>query len=215
MTPRATLLNLVARVGNRDGSAVRISETDVRQWPPRPSLPCRRTGSWSGRVPPGPWCVPAAKPTAPCRCRRFPRGRARPCDSSSVTNAATSTGSRSPRHTWTNGNVMPRRSPGFVVEQLGLRRSRHRVDASGTRLLGLAVGDTRHQMLGLRTHRDVTLVVADTAVALEAQRLVELRDRWLNPPEWGRVAGRAGFPAIRSGRFPGTRTRRRRSRNGR
>ena len=54
----------------------------------------------------------------------------------------------------------------FVVEQLGLRRSRHRIDDSGTRPLGLAAGDTRHQMLGLRTHGDVTLVVADTAVAL-------------------------------------------------
>ena len=43
----------------------------------------------------------------------------------------------------------------FVVEQLGLRRSRHRVDASGTRPLGLAAGDTRHQMLGLRTYGDV------------------------------------------------------------
>ena len=54
----------------------------------------------------------------------------------------------------------------FVVEQLGLRRSRHRFDDSGTRPLGLAAGDTRHQMLGLRTRGDVTLVVADTAVAL-------------------------------------------------
>ena len=41
-----------------------------------------------------------------------------------------------------------------------------RSDESGTRPLGLAAGDTRHQMLGLRTHGDVTLVVADTAVAL-------------------------------------------------
>ena len=54
----------------------------------------------------------------------------------------------------------------FVVEQVGLRRSRHRADASGTRPLGLAAGDTRHQMLGLRPRGDVTLVVADTAVAL-------------------------------------------------
>ena len=61
---------------------------------------------------------------------------------------------------------MPRRSPGLSVAQLGLRRSRHRIDESGTQPLGLAAGDTRHQMLGLRTHGDVTLVVADTAVAL-------------------------------------------------
>ena len=38
----------------------------------------------------------------------------------------------------------------FVVEQLGLRRSRHRVDASGTRPLGLAAGDT-HQGACART----------------------------------------------------------------
>ncbi len=34
-------------------------------------------GSWSGRGLPGPWCVPAAKPTASCWCRRSPPGRAR------------------------------------------------------------------------------------------------------------------------------------------
>ena len=61
---------------------------------------------------------------------------------------------------------MPRRSPGLSSSSWGLRRSRHRADASGTRPLGLAAGDTRHQMLGLRTHGDVALVVADTAVAL-------------------------------------------------
>ena len=33
MTPREALLDLVARVGARDGAAVRVSETDVRQWP--------------------------------------------------------------------------------------------------------------------------------------------------------------------------------------
>ena len=49
---------------------------------------------------------------------------------------------------------------------LGLCRSRHARDASGTWPLGLAAGDTRHQMLSLRTHADVALVVADTAVPL-------------------------------------------------
>ncbi len=80
---------------------------------PRPSRPSRRTGSWFGRGLPGPWSVPAVKPTASCRCRRSPRGHARRRDSSSVTNGATSTGSRSPRHTWTNGSAMPRPSPGL------------------------------------------------------------------------------------------------------
>ena len=61
---------------------------------------------------------------------------------------------------------MRRPWPGLSSSRLGLRRSRHGVDASGTWLLGLAAGDTRHQMLGLRTYGDVTLVVAETAVAL-------------------------------------------------
>ena len=39
----------------------------------------------------------------------------------------------------------------FVVEQLGLRRGWHGADDSGTRPLGLAGGDTWHQMLGLHT----------------------------------------------------------------
>ena len=46
---------------------------------------------------------------------------------------------------------MPRRSPWFVLEQLGLRRGWHGADDSGTRPLGLAGGDTWHQMLGLHT----------------------------------------------------------------
>ena len=52
------------------------------------------------------------------------------------------------------------------------------------------------------------------AVALEAQRLVELRDRWLNPPDWVEWVD-APVPGYPSGRFSATRTRRRRSRDGR
>ena len=36
----------------------------------------------------------------------------------------------------------------FVVEQVGLRRSRHRADASGTQPLGLAGGDIAQVYLG-------------------------------------------------------------------
>ena len=167
MTPREALLDLVARVGARDGAAVRISETDVRQWPAR------------GRL--GPQGAPAPGPGAACQDRGVsrlrsrlrhagaddpPPGRARRHASSSVTNGVTST-----RVALTTAHVDQWKCDAealarFVVAQLGLRRSRHRIDDSGTRPLGLAAGDTRHQMLGLRTHGDVTLVVADTAVAL-------------------------------------------------
>ena len=52
------------------------------------------------------------------------------------------------------------------------------------------------------------------AVALEAQRLVELRDRWLNPPEWVEWVGETEIPLAANGQaaqfihemFPGTDT---------
>ena len=49
------------------------------------------------------------------------------------------------------------------------------------------------------------------AVALEARRLVELRDRWLSPPEWGGWTNRS--PDTRSVPFLATRIPRRRSRS--
>ena len=52
------------------------------------------------------------------------------------------------------------------------------------------------------------------AVALEAQRLVELRDRWLNPPEWVEWVDETEIPLAANGQaaqfiheiFPGTDT---------
>ena len=54
----------------------------------------------------------------------------------------------------------------FVVGHLGLRRSGRHSDGSGMLHLGVAAGDTRRQMVCLRTHGDVTLVAADTTVRL-------------------------------------------------
>ena len=168
MTPREALLDLVARVGARDGAAVR-SERDRCT----PVAGRGRLGSQgapapgSGAACQGPWSVPAAKPTASCRCRRSPQGRrARRRASSFATNGATSTGSRSPRPTWTSGSVMPRRSRGLSSRNWACAGAGTGSTSQGRGPLGLAAGDTRHQMLGLRTHGDVTLVVADTAVAL-------------------------------------------------
>ena len=50
------------------------------------------------------------------------------------------------------------------------------------------------------------------AIGEAARRLVELRARWLNPPEWVGVGWTSRFRAIRSARLPVTRRRRRNSR---
>ena len=166
MTPRAALLDLVARVGARDGAAVRVSETDVR---PRPAeavsaLKARRllVQARPARTAVCPGCeadcvMPVQTiPAGPRAAARFIV-----CDKRSDINRVALTTAHVDQ--WKcDGEALAR----FVVEQVGLRRSRHRVDASGTQPLGLAAGDTRYQMLGLRTHGNVTLVVADAPVAL-------------------------------------------------
>ena len=163
MTPREALLDLVARVGARDGAAVRVSETDVRQWPAEALTAHRllvRARPAKTVVCPGceADCVMPVQtiPAGPRAAARFIV-----CDKRSDINRVALTTAHVDQ--WKcDAEALAR----FVVEQLGLRRSRHGADASGTRPLGLAAGDTRHQMLGLRTHGDVTLVVADTAVTL-------------------------------------------------
>ena len=166
MTPREALLDLVARVGARDGAAVRISETDVRQWPAE-AVSALKAHRLLVRARPARTVVcPGSEADCVMPVQTIPAGpraaaRFIVCDKRSDINRVALTTAHVDQ--WKcDGEALAR----FVVAQLGLRRSRHQIDESGTRPLGLAAGDTRHQMLGLRTHGDVTLVVADTAVAL-------------------------------------------------
>ena len=166
MTPREALLDLVGRVGARDGAAVRVSETDVRQWPAE-AVRALKAHRLLVRARPARTVVcPGCEADCVMPVQTIPAGpreavRFIVCDKRSDINRVALTTAHVDQ--WKcDGEALAR----FVVEQLGLRRSRHRADASGTRPLGLAAGDTRHQMLGLSTHGDVTLVVADTAVAL-------------------------------------------------
>ena len=166
MTPREALLDLVARVGARDGAAVRVSETDVRQWPAEAVRALKAHRLLVRARPARTMVCPGCEADCVMPVQTIPAGvreavRFIVCDKRSDINRVALTTAHVDQ--WKcDGEALAR----FVVEQLGLRRSRHRVDDSGTRPLGLAVGDTRHQMLGLSTHGDVTLVVADAAVAL-------------------------------------------------
>ena len=166
MTPREALLDLVARVGARDGAAVRVSETDVRQWPAE-AVSALKAHRLLVRARPARTVVcPGCEADCVMPVQTIPAGpreaaRFIVCDKRSDINRVALTTAHVDQ--WKcDAEALAR----FVVEQLGLRPSRHRTDDAGTRPLGLAAGDTRHQMLGLRPHGDVTLVVADTAVAL-------------------------------------------------
>ena len=166
MTPRDALLDLVARVGARGGAAVRVSETEVRQWPAA-AVRALQAHRLLVRARPATTVVcPGCEADCVMPVQTIPAGplgaaRFIVCDKRGDINRVTITAAHVDQ--WKcDAEALAR----FVVAQLGLRRSRHEVDASGTWPLGLAGGDTRHQMLGLRTHGDVTLVVAETAVSL-------------------------------------------------
>ena len=166
MTPREALLDLVARVGARDGAAVRISETDLRQWPAE-AVGALKAHRLLVRARPAKTVVcPGCEADCVMPVQTIPAGpreaaRFIVCDKRSDINRVALTTAHVDQ--WKcDAEALAR----FVVEQLGLRRSRHRVDASGTRPLGLAAGDTRHQMLSLCTRGEVALVIADTAVPL-------------------------------------------------
>ena len=154
MTPRAALLDLVARVGARDGAAVRVSEPDVRQWPAE-AVAALKAHRFLVRARPARTVVcPGCEADCVMPEQTIPAGpraaaRFIVCDKRSDINRVALTTAHVDQ--WKcDAEALAR----FVVAQLGLRRSRHRVDASGTRPIGLAAGDTRHQMLGLRTHGD-------------------------------------------------------------
>ena len=166
MTPRAALLDLVARVWAGDGAAVRISETDVRQWPAEAASALTSHRLLVRARPARTVVCPGCEADCVMPVQTIPAGpreaaRSVVCDKRSDINRVVLAAAHVDQ--WKcDAEALAR----FVVEQLGLRRSRHRVDESGTRPLGLAAGDTRHQMLGLRTRGDVTLVVSDRAVAV-------------------------------------------------
>ena len=166
MTPRDALVELVARVGARGGEAVRVRETDLRHWPME-AVGALRTQRLLVRARPAATAVcPGCEADCVMPVETIPAGRRRAalfivCDKRSDINRVALAAAHVRQ--WTcDGEAIAR----FVAAQLGLRRSRHGADASGTWPLGLAAGDTRHQMLGLRTRGEVALIVADTAVPL-------------------------------------------------
>ncbi len=146
--------------------AVRISESELRQWPAEAVGALKahrllvRARPAATAVCPGceADCVMPVQ-TIPARPRRAALFIV--CDKRSDINRVALAAAHVRQ--WTcDGEAIAR----FVAGQLSLRRSRHGADASGTWPLGLAAGDTRRQMLSLRTHGEVALVVADTAVPL-------------------------------------------------
>ncbi len=166
MTPRDALVELVARVGARHGAAVLVSEEEVRQWP-ADAVSAMKSHTLLARARPATTVVcPGCEEDCVMPVQTMPAGPRGwapfiVCDKRSDINRVAIASERVAQ--WKcDAEAIAR----FVVGHLGLRRSGRRSDGSGVLHLGVAAGDTRRQMLCLRTHEDVTLVAADTAVRL-------------------------------------------------
>ena len=129
MTPRAALLDLVARVGARDGAAVRISETDVRQWPAEAASALKAHRLLVRARPARTVVCPGCEADCVMPVQTIPAGPPRAaarfivCDKRSDINRVPLTTAHVDQ--WKcDGEALAR----FVVEQVGLRRSRHRID---------------------------------------------------------------------------------------
>ena len=174
MTPRDTFIELVERVGARHGAAVLISENEVCQWPAE-AVSALQSHRLLARARPATTVVcPGCEWDCVMPVHTIPVGPGAPArfivyDKRSDINRVAIASERVTQ--WTcDAEAVAR----FVAGQLGLHPSGQRPDGSGLLHLGLAAGDTRRQMVCLRTHGDVALVAANTAVPLAA--LVDFDD---------------------------------------
>ena len=166
MTPRDAFVDLLERVGARHGAAVLISEDEVRQWP-ADAVSAMKSHTLLTRARPAAAVVcPGCEEDCVMPVQTMPAGPrgSAPfiiCDKRSDINRVALTSERV--NQWKCDAAAIGR---FVARRLGLRRSGRQADRSGMLEIGLAAGDTRRQMLCLRTHGDVALMAGDATVPL-------------------------------------------------
>ncbi len=166
MTPRDAFVDLLERVGARHGAAVLISEEEVRQWP-ADAVSAMKSYTLLTRARPATTVVcPGCEEDCVMPVQTMPAGPrgSAPfivCDKRSDINRVALTSERV--NQWKCDAAAIAR---FVARRLGLRRDGRRADRSGMLEIGLAAGDTRRQMLCLRTHEDVALMAGDATVPL-------------------------------------------------
>ena len=166
MTPRDALIELLERVSARHDATVLISEEELLQWPVE-AVTAMRSHRLLVRARPAAAVVcPGCEEDCVMPVQTMPAGprSATPfivCDKRNDINRVALTSERV--NQWKCDAAAIAR---FVARRLGLRRSGRQANRSGMLEIGLAAGDTRRQMLCLRTHEDVALMAGDATVPL-------------------------------------------------
>jgi hypothetical protein len=167
MTPQAAMIELLARVGANDGAAVSLSESDLMQWPGAAVATMKR----QGLLLKGPAGKSAVCPECEDECLMpvhvVSRGNQTPtayivCDTRDDVGRVEISLDRLQQ--W---QCSPEQVCGFVATTLGVRQTDKRRPASADFLeIGMANGDKRIQMLGLKCDGELRLVAGSGELPL-------------------------------------------------
>ena len=166
MTPQATLIELLARVGAAQGAAVLVNEEELSQWPAA-AVAAMKTQK----------LIAKARPAASAICPGCERECVMPvhtpptatgstvsfivCDKRSDINRVAVSASRLVQWRCSVDAVC-----GFVVRCLGLRRSEKGAVSASLWHIGMATGSKRSQMLCLQADGVLNVIAGNNGVAL-------------------------------------------------
>jgi hypothetical protein len=166
MTPQAALIELLARVGARNGAAELVSAEELGQWPAA-AVAAMKSQKLLARARPASSVVcPGCERECVMSVHTLAAGLHGPasfvvCDKRDDINRVSVSADRLMQWRCDADAVC-----GFIATSLGLRRSdQHPADA-GLLNIGMASGDKRSQMLSLRGDGELALVAANNAVPL-------------------------------------------------
>lgn len=174
MTLETALIELIARVGARNGAAVLVSTEELSHWPAAAVAAMKSQKLLVKARPAVSVVCPGCERECVMPVQTVPAGQRGPasfivCDKRNDINRVPVSATRLTQWRCDADAVC-----GFVARSLGLRRSGQPPADSGLLNIGMATGDRRSQMLCLRADSDLALVVGNNAIPLA--ELVGFRD---------------------------------------
>jgi hypothetical protein len=174
MKPQAVLIELLARVGAAEGGAVLVSGEELSLWSDAAIAALKSQKLLANARPASSVICPGCERACVMPVHTPPAARRNPasfivCDKRSDINRVPVTTER-----LTQWRCDAEAVCGFIVKSLGLRRSDQWSANAAVWNIGIARGDKRSQMLGLRADGDLALVAGNNAVPLA--ELVGFRD---------------------------------------
>ncbi len=166
MTPESALIELLVRVGARDGAAVFVSGEELSQWPV-PAVAALKSQKLLVKTRPARSVVcPGCERECVMPVHTLPRAGSAAvsfvvCDKRDDINRVPVSAER-----LTQWRCDAEAVCGFITKSLGLRRSEQHSTELALWNIGIARGEKRSQILTLRADSELSLVAGDKAVPL-------------------------------------------------